>query len=105
MAKSTLTVIKLDRNRFVKFGHLALKKLSALTGKGLDELDFENFSFDDIETILFCGLLSDAKANNEVLKLEDMEDLLDQADSYQDIIKAMGDAMNKAFSNGEKEKN
>jgi hypothetical protein len=104
--KNDLTMIKLDRPRFVRFGHKALKTLSALTGKSLQELDFENFDLDDVEKILYCGLLSDAKANGEVLKLEDMEDLLDQAESYQEIINAMGEAISKAFgNNSDKEKN
>jgi hypothetical protein len=103
--KNDLTLIKLDRPRFVRFGHKALKTLSALTGKSLQELDFENFDLDDVEKILYCGLLSDAKANGEVLKLEDMEDLLDQAESYQEIINTMGEAISKAFGNSEKEKN
>jgi hypothetical protein len=37
---------------------------------------------------------------SEVLKLEDMEDLLDEADSYQVIIDALSEAISKSFGNG-----
>jgi hypothetical protein len=39
----------------------------------------------------------DAKQNNETLKLEDMEDLLDEAPSYNEIIKKMQMAFEAAF--------
>jgi hypothetical protein len=103
--KNDMTTIKLDRVRMLRFGHKALKTLSALTGKDITEMDFEKFSFDDLEIILYCGLLSDAKVNGEHLKLEDMEDLLDEADSYQVVMKAVGDAMSKAFGSQGDEKN
>jgi hypothetical protein len=103
--KNGLVLLKLDRPRFLRFGHKALKTLVALTGKSLDELDFEKFDLDNLEVILYCALLSDAKTNNETLKLEDMEDLLDHADKYSDVLEAMKQAMNQAFQSGNEEKN
>jgi hypothetical protein len=44
----------------------------------ISNMDMSDFKFEDIEKVFYCGLLSDAKENNETLKLEDMEDLLDQ---------------------------
>jgi hypothetical protein len=104
MKKNDLVVIKLDRPRFLRFGHKALKQLSALTGKGIAQMDMSNFDLEDLEKILFCGLLSDARENNETLKLEDMEDLLDKADSFVEITEKMTEAFNKSFGSGE-EKN
>jgi hypothetical protein len=98
--KNDVVVIKLDRPRFIRFGHKALKKLGALTGKGLANMEMEEFDLEELEKILYCGLLSDAKENNETLKLEDMEDLLDCADSYQEIIEAMNKALTNAFGQG-----
>ena len=102
--KNDVVVIKLDRARFLRFGHKALKQLGALTGKGLSEMGTDEFDLEQLETILYCGLLSDAKANGEVLKLEDMEDLLDQADSYSEVLESMNKALSLAFGGG-KEKN
>jgi hypothetical protein len=94
--KNDIVMIELDRPRMLWFGHKALKKLGALTGKSLDQMDFENFDSEQIEKILYCGLITDAKAHNEVLKLEDMEDLLDMV-PFNEIIEKMGKAFNASF--------
>ena len=95
-------MIKLDKPRFLRYGHKALKKLTAITGKTFDEINLDNFDLETLEIVLYCGLLSDAKENNETIKLEDMEDLLDQADSYSDIISSMTKAFEAAFGTNEK---
>jgi hypothetical protein len=103
--KNPLVMINLDRPRFVRFGHKALKKLSLMTGKKLEDMDEGDFDLGDLEKIMWCGLQADAKENNEELKLEDMEELLDQAESFSDIMTAMNDALAKAFDRTEKQKN
>lgn len=100
-----LVVITLDRPRFVRFGHKALKKLSILTGKKLEQMDENDFDLADLEKIMWCGLQADAKEHGEELKLEDMEDLLDSAESFSDIMVAMNNALAKAFDRTEKQKN
>jgi hypothetical protein len=104
MDKNDFVVINLDRPRFLRFGHKALKKLSAVVGKSVDELGSDDFDLEEVEKIFFYGLLWDAKENGETLKLEDMEDLLDYADSYKELIDKMTLAIRKAFGSGE-EKN
>lgn len=103
--KNTMVVLELDRPRFVHYGHRALKKLGALTGKKLTQLDENDFDLADLEKIVWCGLLADAEQNNETLKLEDMEELLDQASSFSAILEAMNKALENAFQKTEKEKN
>lgn len=102
--KNTTVVINLDRPRFVHFGHKALKKLGALTGKSMNNMD-DDFDLAEIEKVMWCGLLADAKEHGEDLKLEDMEDLLDTAETFNDIIEAMNKALGQAFQPTEKEKN
>ena len=103
--KNNLIVINLDRPRFVKFGHKALKQLGTLTGKKLEEMDENDFDLADLEKIMWCGLQADARENGEQLKLEDMEDLLDSAESFGEIMEAMNKALEVAFQKTEKEKN
>jgi hypothetical protein len=106
--KNDVVIIELDRPRVLRYGHKALKKLSALMGKSLDSMDMENFQAEDIEKVIYCGLISDAKENGETLKLEEMEDLLDQAPRYSDILEKMNEAFNAAFGSvpgAEEEKN
>jgi hypothetical protein len=103
--KNDVVIINLDRPRVLRYGHLAMKKLGALTGKDIDNMDMDNFDPEELEKIIYCGLLTDAKEHNETLKLEDMEDLLDKARSYGDIIEKMELAFNAAFGNLTDEKN
>lgn len=103
--KNTEVIVYLDRPRFVRFGHRALKKLGVLTGKKMSNLDENDFDMEDIEKIMFCGLLADAQQNGEDLKLENMEEILDSAGSFGDIVEAMNKGLEMAFQKTEKQKN
>jgi hypothetical protein len=95
--KNDIVIIHLDRPRELRFGHKALKTLGALTGKDIDALTAGNdLDLEDLEKFMYCGLLSDAKANNETLNLEDMEDLLDTI-SFGELVQKMQEAMQKSF--------
>ncbi len=98
---NNVVTIQLDRVRVLRYGHKALKTMLSLTGKSLDGIKMDGFDLNELEKILYCGLLSDARANNESLKLEDMEDLLDEAESIQYIVDKMGEAFEKAFGGNE----
>ncbi|MGF7059289.1 hypothetical protein [Brassicibacter mesophilus] len=104
--KNDVVIIKLDRPRMLWFGHRALKTLTAMTGKGMDDfVEMDDINFEDIEKIMYCGLLTDAKNNNEALKLEDMEELLDLV-PFGKLIEYIEKAFAAAFGNfGEQEKN
>lgn len=98
MSNNDVVIINLDRPRELRYGHKALKRLTALTGKSLEQLEGENgFDLEDVEKILYCGLLSDARENGENLTLEQMEDLLDHAPSFNHIIEKMQEAFAAAF--------
>jgi hypothetical protein len=103
--KNPEVVVYLDRPRFVRFGHKALKQLGVLTGKKMANLDENDFDMEDIEKIMYCGLMADAKEKGEDLKLEDMEDILDSAESFGDIVEAMNKGLEMAFQKTEKQKN
>mgnify|MGYP001354223465 CR=1 FL=1 len=92
-----VVIIELDRPRELRYGHKALKKMTAITGVSLDDMDTDKLDLEQIEKIIYCGLLSDARANNETLKLEDMEDLLDQAPHYGHVMEKMQEGFEKAF--------
>lgn len=101
--KNDIVIINLDRPRTLWFGHRALKTLSALTGKGLESFtDMNDFNFEDIEKVMYCGLLTDAKRNNETLTLEDIEDLLDYA-PFAEIMDCMQKAFEASFGSDEGE--
>jgi hypothetical protein len=100
-----VVIIDLDRPRELRFGHKALKTYQAISGKSIEELGQGGFSFEDIERLAYCGLLSDARANGETLTVEQVEDLLDDHD-IQDTITKVSEALTSAFGgadpNGQK---
>ncbi len=102
VSKNDLVVINLDRPRVVRFGHKALKMMTSITNFDMDKLETDNFDVGELEKIMYCGILQDAKEHGEDLKLEDMEDLLDRVD-FHEIISAMNDALGRAFQKTETE--
>lgn len=100
--KNDIVMIELDRPRFLWYGHKALKSLCAMTGKKLSDFDSfdEDFDLEQLEKIMFCGLMKDAKIKGEDLKLEDMEDLLDYL-PFKEIIIKLQEAFSAAFGSTE----
>lgn len=90
-----VVIIELDRPRELRFGHKALKTYQAISGKAIEELG-QDFSLDEVEKLMYCALLADARKNGETLKLEDMEDLLDLT-TYEEIMEKMTDALQQSF--------
>lgn len=95
--KNDVVIVHLDRPRELRFGHKALKRLSASSGKSMDDMGNDDLDFGQIEEIYYYGLQRDAQENGETLRLEDMEDLLDYAESYEYLIGKMTEAMDKAM--------
>lgn len=97
MAKNNdVIILNLDRPRVLRFGHKALKTYQALSGVGLDEIGKGGLDLENIEKLVYCGLLSDGKEQGDTLKLEQMEDLLDQVE-LQEVIDRMTEALEVAF--------
>lgn len=80
------------KDRPIKFGWSALKQFEKLTGKGLSALsDVSALSLDDIEKLIYAGLITGAKAEGvEVdFKIDDLETWLD-AEGFDVFNRAMG---------------
>ena len=77
MDNNPVVTIELDRVRELRFGHKAMKRWSAYTGRSVDSLDTEAFRPDDIEPLMYFMMEKDAIDHGEQLKMEDMENLLD----------------------------
>lgn len=97
--KNDVVIIELDRPRELRFGHKAMKKILALTDSTVEDMedgktDLEGL--EELEEILFFGLQRDARDNGETLTLEMMEDLLDEAESYEYVQQKI----EEAFRNG-----
>ncbi|MDF2608930.1 MAG: hypothetical protein K0R92_404 [Lachnospiraceae bacterium] len=104
--KNDMVIIDLDRPRMLWYGHKALKTLCAMTGATLETIGekLQTGTFEDIEKIMYCGLLTDAKSHNETLKLEDMEDILDTV-TYSEIIEKMTLALESSLGVSEEKNN
>lgn len=92
-----VVIIDLDRPRQLRFGHKALKAYTALTGKSIDSMGQNGFDLEDIERLMYAGLLSDARKHGETLTVEFVEDLLDEYGNVKDNIAKMTEALQAAF--------
>lgn len=96
--KNDVVIVHLDRERELRFGHKALKKINA-TGQSLtSDGDGDELNFEELERIFFYGLEKDARDNGEQLTLEMMEDILDEAPSYAYLMEKMQEAMKIAMN-------
>lgn len=98
--KNDLVVIILDRPREIRLGHKALKMYQSITGKSMEELARGAFNFEQIEIMLYCGMLADAIKNGEKLTIEIVADLLDEH-SIPDTVSKVSIALDYAFSGNE----
>lgn len=64
-----------------------------MTGMSMEQMGSGEIDFEQIEKIIFCGLLSDDKD----LKLEQMEDLLDKVSNPKYYMDKMAEALTVAF--------
>lgn len=104
MDKNPIVTIELDRVRMLWFGHKAMKRWTAHTGKSMMDLNTEELTPEEVETMLFFMLEKDASAHGEELKLEQMEDLLDMI-PLGTVYKKLGEAVEAAFPDVAEEKN
>jgi hypothetical protein len=92
-----VVIVNLDRQRELRFGHKALKKLAAVSGKGVEQLGDDDLDSSQLEEIYFYGLQRDARLNGETLTMEQMEDILDEAPSMEYLISKVTEAMEKSM--------
>lgn len=104
MDKSPTVMIKLDRLRELRCSHKAMKRWSAYTGKSINALDTEALDPEGVEVLMFFMLEADAKEHGEILKLEQMEELLDMV-PLGVVYSKLGEAVTAAFSVEDNTKN
>ena len=102
-SKNRLVILQADRPRVLKASHKALKMISKMLKKSIDEVEIDGADFDVIEKVVYCLCLKDAQKNGETLTLEQMEDILDAVETEQEIIDAVADAFSAAFPEKVKE--
>lgn len=83
MSKTDIVIIELDRPRELRFGHKACKLINKMLRKPLEKIDLAELDPEMKEKILYCGLLADDKD----LKMDDMEDILDNISQGELLLK------------------
>lgn len=96
-SKNRLVILHADRPRVLKASHKALKMISKMLKKSINEVEIDGADFDVIEKVVYCLALKDAQKNGETMTLEQMEDILDAVETEQEIIDAVADAFSNAF--------
>lgn len=96
MDKNPIVTIELDRIRELRFGHRAMKRWSAYTGKSMSEIDTDTMGPEDVEVLMYFMLEKDAEKHGGDLTIQQMEDLLDEI-PLGIMYQKLGEAMNAAF--------
>ncbi len=101
-----VVTIELDRIRELWFGHKAMKRWAAYTGKSIQDIESAVTNPEEIESLMYFMLEKDALANGEKLEMDQMENLLDLA-PIGEIYEKLSQAVMSAFptSKSENEKN
>ncbi|MHB8077428.1 hypothetical protein [Desulfosporosinus fructosivorans] len=90
-----LTVIKLDRERTLKFRRKELKLLEKTFGKKISKIEFEDMGIDDVTKMIHLGLLYE----DSELTLEKAEELVDNsAMTFGEMMMAVMEAFKISMS-------
>jgi hypothetical protein len=101
--KNDVVMIQLDKPRQLRFGHKALKMMLASMNIDPENFEVNGGNLEEVEKIMYFGLQTDFKNNGENFTLSDMEDLLDEAPSYSEIISKLSEAVQKAFNQAQED--
>jgi len=90
-------IVKLDKERTLKFRRRELKMLEISLNKNLSKIDFSDMSVDEVTKMIHLGLVHE----DLELKLEKVEELLDNSESpFGEVIKDTMDAFSIAMGGG-----
>ena len=90
--------IKLDKNRNLRFGMLALMKIEEELGENIANLNFDKLKLKDMVTILACGL-------DEDMDYMHVAELVDEYSDVKTVMAKLGEALALAFGEEEGKKN
>lgn len=88
-------MIKLDKERQLKYGMKALMLIEDLSQKPISKFNFENVSMKDVCILLHAGLIHEDSG----LTFDKSVDLIEEygMGRFTEIIEKMSEAINKAF--------
>jgi len=92
MAKKAVTV-KLDKQRKLKYTFNAFCELEEALGRPLASIKGNEFKMKDLRALVWAGLLHETPE----LTLEEAGDLIDQAESIEDVANAVSEAVELAL--------
>ena len=92
MAKKAVTV-KLDKQRKLKYTFNAFCELEEALGRPLASIKGNEFKMKDLRALVWAGLLHESPG----LTLEEVGDLIDKADSIEDVTDAVSRAIETAL--------
>lgn len=94
--KNPVVMIRLDRDRELRFSHKSMKRWSAYTGKSIADMNTDLMGPEEVEVLMYFMLEKDAADHGETLEMSQMEDLLDMA-PLGVVYEKLGEAMEAAF--------
>jgi hypothetical protein len=89
-----ITMVKLDKERTVKFRRKELKLLEKLFNKKIAKIEFENLGIDELSKMIHLGLVHE----DPELTLEKAEELIDDYPHFGLLVKAVMEAFSLAMA-------
>lgn len=97
--KQGFVKVKLDKLRKLKYGFNAFVEMEEALGKPVTDLGKDSVSFKDIRVMLWAGLLHD----DPDISLEEVGDLVDDADSLSDVAEKITEGIALALGTEEED--
>lgn len=98
MDNNDVVILNLDKPRVLRLGHLALKRLSAMTGLSLTQLMSSVDNWDIVSKMCYCMLHTE----DPTLTEDEVDRLLDKLPPME-IAEKVGMAINVAFPHGDED--
>lgn len=83
------TPVEMDKTRNFRFGMRAVDFIEKKFGKPISKVDFENMTMEETATVILAGLIHEDKELTE----EKVMDLIDDKGNLEEVLNAMGKAM------------
>lgn len=83
------TPVEMDKTRNFRFGMRAVDFIEKKFGKPISKVDFENMTMEETATVILAGLIHEEKELTE----EKVMDIIDAKGNLEEVLTAMGKAM------------
>lgn len=95
------TPVEMDKTRNFRYGMKAISYIEVKLKKPISKINFNELTMEETATVICAGLIHE----DNTLTPDKIMDIIDEKGNFNDVLKAMGEAFNNSFGNGDNSKN